>query len=106
MWTSRELGIVPVADDIIGTTQTAPLLPYVFKRVRHNCRKRLSVSSCMSECPSVRPSARNNSAPTETDFSQNLILRYFFFFRIRTGQERILSFEGGSSRSHYVEESF
>ena len=32
----------------------------IFGRVRKNCEERLSASSCLS----VRPSARNNSAPT------------------------------------------
>jgi hypothetical protein len=47
----------------------------VFRRV-HKIEKRLLASWCLSVCPSVRPSAWNNSAPTGQIFIK-FDMRYF-----------------------------
>jgi len=50
-----------------------------FRRFRKNCQKGLLASSCTSVCPSVHPSAWNNSAPIELFLLLllNVIFAYF-----------------------------
>jgi hypothetical protein len=57
----------------MDSVRTSPL----FRRVRKIVKNRLLASSC----PSVRPSARNNSAPTVRIFMKFYIYIFFLFFR-------------------------
>jgi len=53
------------------------IIGVIFRRDRKNCERRRSATSCLSFRSSVRPSPRNNSAPTGRIFIKSDISVFF-----------------------------